>query len=276
MKGCELCSYPARIFCEADRASLCSDCDQKVHSANFLVAKHSRCLLCHVCQSPTTWKASGTKLGPTVSVCENCVDNCSHKQGRGEERKEEGHGRNGDDETDDDFGSEDDDCSDEENEDGEMDEASDDDEEEDGGDNQVVPWSSVPPPPPVASSSISKEVSSSASKRTREAADLDSEDEIGSISSRFNHNIASMATSSQALENDEANFSNSRTSLKLRRPNESIQSEGDKDHDKLGSRSVAMMVSSLKKLQRNTISDDDEASAIVLGICRLSRDPTEF
>ncbi|GFZ06529.1 B-box type zinc finger family protein [Actinidia rufa] len=180
--------------------------------------------------------------------------------------------------TDDDFESEDDDCSDEENEDGEMDEASGDDEEEDGGDNQVVPWSSVPPPPPppVASSSISKEVSSSASKRTREAADLDSEDEIGSISSRFNHNIASMATSSRVLENDEANFSSSRTSLKLRRPNESIQSEGDKDHDKLGSRSVAMMVSSLKKLQRNTISDDDEASAIVLGICRLSRDPTEF
>ncbi|PSS06185.1 B-box domain protein [Actinidia chinensis var. chinensis] len=261
MKGCELCSYPARIYCEADQASLCSNCDEKVHSANFLVAKHSRCLLCHVCQSPTPWKASGTKLGPTASVCENCVNKCSHKQGRGGESEEESHGRNGEDETDDDFGGEDDDCSADESEDGEMDEGTG--EDEDGGDNQVVPWSSSPPPP-VATSSSSEEVSFSALKRTREAADLDSEDEIGTISSRFNHNIASMVMSSQALENDEANFTSSRTSLKLRRPNESIQSEGDEDRDKLGSRSMAMTVSSL-----------DEASAMILGICRLSRDPTE-
>ncbi|XP_057461667.1 zinc finger protein CONSTANS-LIKE 9-like isoform X2 [Actinidia eriantha] len=171
MKGCELCSYPARIYCEADRASLCSNCDGKVHSANFLVAKHSRCLLCHVCQSPTPWKASGTKLGPTASVCENCVNKCSHKQGRGGGSEEE----NGEDETDDDFGGEDDDCSADESEVGEMDEGSgEDDDDEDGEDNQVVPWSSSPPPP-VANSSSSEEVFFSALKRTREAADLDSE-----------------------------------------------------------------------------------------------------
>ncbi|KAK6946791.1 B-box-type zinc finger [Dillenia turbinata] len=58
MKGCELCSNPARMYCESDQASLCWSCDEKVHGANFLVAKHMRCLLCHACQCLTPWKAS--------------------------------------------------------------------------------------------------------------------------------------------------------------------------------------------------------------------------
>ncbi|KAL2472607.1 uncharacterized protein Fot_48343 [Forsythia ovata] len=73
-KGCELCSNPARMYCESDQASLCWNCDEKVHSANFLVAKHSRNLLCHVCQSSTSWKASGLKIGPTVCICHVCAD----------------------------------------------------------------------------------------------------------------------------------------------------------------------------------------------------------
>ncbi|KAK9119348.1 hypothetical protein Scep_017441 [Stephania cephalantha] len=53
---------------ESDQASLCWDCDSKVHCANFLVARHSTSLLCHSCQS------TGVKLGPTaVSVCERCM-----------------------------------------------------------------------------------------------------------------------------------------------------------------------------------------------------------
>ncbi|KAL8507545.1 hypothetical protein ACS0TY_018186 [Phlomoides rotata] len=71
-KGCELCSNPARILCDSDQASLCWDCDDKVHAANFLVAKHSRTLLCHVCQSPTPWSAAGPNLGRTLSVCHAC------------------------------------------------------------------------------------------------------------------------------------------------------------------------------------------------------------
>ncbi|XP_076909714.1 uncharacterized protein LOC143567087 [Bidens hawaiensis] len=74
MKSCELCKSLAKIYCESDHASLCWTCDSKVHSANFLVARHSRSLLCRVCQSPTPWTASGEKLGPSaVSICENCV-----------------------------------------------------------------------------------------------------------------------------------------------------------------------------------------------------------
>ncbi|KAL6205625.1 hypothetical protein ACLB2K_022882 [Fragaria x ananassa] len=73
MKACELCGVRARMYCEADRASLCWDCDGKVHGANFLVAKHPRVLLCHVCQLKTPWTSCGAKLTPTVSVCESCV-----------------------------------------------------------------------------------------------------------------------------------------------------------------------------------------------------------
>ncbi|KAK9082901.1 hypothetical protein Scep_029372 [Stephania cephalantha] len=52
---------------ESDQASMCWYCDSNVHCANFLVARHSRRLLCHSCQS------IGAKLGPTVSVCERCM-----------------------------------------------------------------------------------------------------------------------------------------------------------------------------------------------------------
>uniref|UniRef100_A0A3Q7F4K8 B box-type domain-containing protein n=1 Tax=Solanum lycopersicum TaxID=4081 RepID=A0A3Q7F4K8_SOLLC len=75
MKKCELCSSIARVYCESDQASLCWDCDARVHTANFLVAKHSRILLCNSCQSLTPWTGSGSKLGPTVSVCQKYQPN---------------------------------------------------------------------------------------------------------------------------------------------------------------------------------------------------------
>ncbi|KAL2523967.1 B-box type zinc finger family protein [Abeliophyllum distichum] len=60
------------MYCDSDQAILCWDCDARVHTANFLVAKHTRTLLCHVCQSLTPWTDAGPKLAPTVSVCESC------------------------------------------------------------------------------------------------------------------------------------------------------------------------------------------------------------
>lgn len=138
MKKCELCESPAKMFCESDQASLCWDCDTKVHCANFLVAKHSRTLLCHVCRSLTPWKGSGTKLGPTISVCNVCVGNGSSSRNNGEAHN------------DDDGDDEDDDGSDEDE----------DEEEEEEEENQVVPWSSTPPPQ-VSSSSTSDQESSS-------------------------------------------------------------------------------------------------------------------
>ncbi|RDX61142.1 B-box domain protein 31 [Mucuna pruriens] len=136
MKNCELCKVPARTFCESDQASLCWDCDAKVHGANFLVARHTRTLLCHACQSLTPWKASGAALGNTVSFCERC-------SGGTTEQGQESEG-----------GNDDDIDTDEEDEDDEYEDevAADED-----GDNQVVPWSSAPPPPPAPSSSSSEE-----------------------------------------------------------------------------------------------------------------------
>ncbi|GAV80762.1 zf-B_box domain-containing protein [Cephalotus follicularis] len=117
---CELCKFPARAYCESDQASLCWHCDAKVHGANFLVARHSRSLLCQACQCPTPWRASGPKLGHTVSVCDTCAFG----------RRDESEGENYDDE-----------------------EMYTDDDDECCGENQLVPWSSLTPPPPSSSSS---------------------------------------------------------------------------------------------------------------------------
>ncbi|XP_025883504.1 zinc finger protein HD1-like [Solanum lycopersicum] len=76
MMNCELCGEnKSMMYCESDQANLCWDCDSKVHSANFLVAKHSRNLLCHSCQNSTPWNASGPKLSPTFSLCNSCIQN---------------------------------------------------------------------------------------------------------------------------------------------------------------------------------------------------------
>jgi len=162
MKKCELCKLQARAYCESDQASLCWDCDAKVHGANFLVARHSRTLLCHACQSQTPWKASGAKLGHTVSVCERCVGN--------KEEVRESQGGNDDEEDEDD----------EDDDDNDVDDVVDDDDDDDGGeeeeeegeeegDNQVVPWSTTTPPPAASCSSSEEEpVRVSSLKRMRQ------------------------------------------------------------------------------------------------------------
>ncbi|KAK7846753.1 zinc finger protein CONSTANS-LIKE 12 [Quercus suber] len=91
MKTCELCKIQARTYCESDQASLCWDCDAKVHGANFLVARHSRTLLCNTCQSQTPWKASGAKLGHTFSVCETCVRGNHNNEEEEEELEDDDH-----------------------------------------------------------------------------------------------------------------------------------------------------------------------------------------
>ncbi|XP_038690859.1 zinc finger protein CONSTANS-LIKE 2-like [Tripterygium wilfordii] len=181
MKGCELCGRAAKMYCESDSASLCWDCDEKVHGANFLVAKHCRTLLCQVCQSSTPWKASGTKLRSAVSVCESCVVQKNRQEREG---SSEGTGES--------QGPSDPESADEDDEtdESDFDHSDSEDEVEEDGENQVVPWSGETPPPPVVSSSSSEgDISSgfvgngSGLKRTRENTDLDSEDEIGHSSS---------------------------------------------------------------------------------------------
>ncbi|KAL4591262.1 hypothetical protein LXL04_004220 [Taraxacum kok-saghyz] len=196
MKRCELCSHFARMYCESDNASLCYDCDQNVHSANFLVAKHSRILLCHKCQSPTPWNASGLNLGRTASVCVNCLDE-NPSQRRVLQEGEISHRGNDvveencavhDEEEDGDTEDEETESSDESE-----DEDADEDEDEDA-ENQVVPLSSVASLPATGSSSseessssrLSSDGSRSASKRERLDPSIDSEDDTLCSSERSN------------------------------------------------------------------------------------------
>ncbi|KAL1206534.1 B-box domain protein 31 [Cardamine amara subsp. amara] len=177
-KKCELCCGIARMYCESDQASLCWNCDVKVHGANFLVAKHTRCLLCSACQSPTPWKASGLRLGPTVSLCESCLARKNNSiAGRNQNQGQEiNHCCGGDR-----LRKEDDEA--ESYNDDEDDEESDEDEEEEEVENQVVPAAGLQAP--VVSSSSSS-VSSTGDrdlvvKRTRRDFDLNCSDkeEIG-------------------------------------------------------------------------------------------------
>ncbi|CAK7327518.1 unnamed protein product [Dovyalis caffra] len=270
MKGCELCGNSARMFCESDQARLCWDCDEKVHSANFLVAKHCRILLCQVCQSPTPWKSSGSKLVPTVSICESCFtihNNKRHIQAQNimtsdQESQEAGNDLD-ESENDQEFDDDDSDEYDEDEDEGEE-------EDEGDGDNQVVPWSgptlsSSSHVPPMASSSSSEEEISCPGrngllKRMRESnVDLDSDDEIGCFSS---HNLGD-----GRLSNEEGNSLSSLRPFKQARTGVNVEEDGQ-----AVSRSTAI-IESVKRLQRETVTNGENASAAaILGICRLSRD----
>ncbi|CBI17993.3 unnamed protein product, partial [Vitis vinifera] len=249
MKGCELCGCPARMYCESDQASLCWDCDAKVHGANFLVARHSRSLLCHVCRSPTPWRASGAKLGHTVSVCERCDDEYDDDDDVEDEEEEE--------EEDDDFGGDDED-----------------------GDNQVVPWSSTPPPPEASSSSSEESLNSFSSgnrdvpgsftmlslKRMREtASDLRSQDDFNRPSSQPNYASARAAAARSAADDGEAISEDALRPFKDRRieQNRPVQPQA-------GSR-TAEIVDSLNRLHNQDITSGSDASSIIAGICNLSK-----
>ncbi|KAG2319317.1 hypothetical protein Bca52824_012530 [Brassica carinata] len=185
-KKCDLCDGVARMYCESDQASLCWDCDGKVHGANFLVAKHTRCLLCTACQSLTPWKATGLRLGPTFSVCESCVALKSAAAGgvgvgNGSENEED-RLRLGDEDGDSAESYDDDEDEDEDEEYSDED----DDVDEEEAENQVVPWSAAAAAqlPPMMSSSSSSDGGDLVGKRRRDCSD----DEIGSSSApELNH-----------------------------------------------------------------------------------------
>ncbi|XP_031280109.1 zinc finger protein HD1-like [Pistacia vera] len=257
MRKCELCECVARMYCESDQANLCWDCDEKVHRANFLVAKHSRSLLCHVCQSLTPWKASGPKVGPTVSVCDTCVTSAQCEAHDTELVKPENN------QTERTTGDDDDDVDeyDEDDEEEDDDDEYDDLDEEEDDENQVVPWSgdSQYPPPPVASSSCSSisEEEEVSLKRGRDCGDFYSDDEIGCSTSQ---------PCSRAAANEEAN-----SSLSTFRPLKQARTTAEEDRGQADSRSRTV-ISSLQRLQKQMITNDGDASATILGIYQLSRD----
>ncbi|XWS17890.1 hypothetical protein CRYUN_Cryun33cG0107300 [Craigia yunnanensis] len=78
-KLCDSCkSATATLFCRADSAFLCSNCDSKVHAANKLASRHARVWLCEVCeQAPAhvTCKADAAALCVT---CDRDIHSANH------------------------------------------------------------------------------------------------------------------------------------------------------------------------------------------------------
>lgn len=72
---CELCGSHASVFCPSDDAHLCVTCDAKVHSANFLVSRHCRVLLCSQCRGPTPVRLWGPSPAIPQALCPYCCDN---------------------------------------------------------------------------------------------------------------------------------------------------------------------------------------------------------
>lgn len=263
------------MFCESDQASLCWDCDEKVHAANFLVAKHCRTLLCHACASPTPWKATGLKLGPAVSVCSSCAEG----EARGPSEGSGGFGN----------GNQDCDSQESESDDGEYysdeedDDEEDEEEEEEEGENQVVPWSicsavtpSAAAPMAANSSSCEDDASFSLWKRMRDHNNpAESENEEGCCSS---HNLDSKLASPDSTFQESENLDSSEQTLfrplKLRRTNTGIGSMPSErtDSGQSPANSSAAIVRTVLRFQQETMAEGRDTSSMILGICKLTRD----
>ncbi|KAK9924591.1 hypothetical protein M0R45_032954 [Rubus argutus] len=85
--SCELCSTRASLYCLADDAYLCRNCDQSVHGANCLALRHVRCLLCKTCQNPTERYVLGISVEvtlPTILTWEEyqpCINSNAKRKG---------------------------------------------------------------------------------------------------------------------------------------------------------------------------------------------------
>ncbi|XP_074295671.1 B-box zinc finger protein 32-like [Silene latifolia] len=72
---CELCNNDADVFCSPDNAYLCLSCDDQVHRANFLVARHIRARYCTHCRRFAGNIVSGFK---TPVTCQSCSRHVHH------------------------------------------------------------------------------------------------------------------------------------------------------------------------------------------------------
>lgn len=69
-KPCDSCkSAPAFVFCRADSAFLCLNCDAKVHCVNKLASRHERVWMCEVCEQAP---AAVTCKADAAALCVSC------------------------------------------------------------------------------------------------------------------------------------------------------------------------------------------------------------
>ncbi|RAL47933.1 hypothetical protein DM860_015720 [Cuscuta australis] len=69
-KLCDSCkTASAAVFCGADTAFLCLDCDSEIHAANKLASRHARVWVCDVCEQAP---ASVTCKADDAALCVTC------------------------------------------------------------------------------------------------------------------------------------------------------------------------------------------------------------
>lgn len=69
-KLCDSCkSATATLFCRADSAFLCPNCDSKIHAANKLASRHARVWVCEVCEQAP---AHVTCKADAAALCVTC------------------------------------------------------------------------------------------------------------------------------------------------------------------------------------------------------------
>ncbi|EEF28695.1 zinc finger protein, putative [Ricinus communis] len=69
-RRCDSCkTAAAAVFCRADSAFLCLNCDAKIHAANKLVSRHERVWMCEVCEQAP---AAVTCKADAAALCVTC------------------------------------------------------------------------------------------------------------------------------------------------------------------------------------------------------------
>jgi hypothetical protein len=67
---CDVCAaQAASVFCCADEAALCDECDRRVHRANKLAGKHRRLSLLHP-PPPSSSPSSSDQKPPPCDICQ--------------------------------------------------------------------------------------------------------------------------------------------------------------------------------------------------------------
>lgn len=69
-RACDTCQSAAcKVYCHADSAYLCYNCDTTIHSANRVASRHERVLVCEACESAP---ASFLCKADSASLCSSC------------------------------------------------------------------------------------------------------------------------------------------------------------------------------------------------------------
>ena len=73
-KSCESCLLEkALIFCQADSAFLCPNCDANIHGANNIISRHRRQWMCVVCEQAPAVVMCNPDMATLCIACDEDV-----------------------------------------------------------------------------------------------------------------------------------------------------------------------------------------------------------